>query len=620
MRQPIGSATRRPSSGGLSSGEARAGAASAPLSRPQSGTARRASLVPSADRSRDSGSASSSGERLMPAPAPRRSFAAAGPSSHSPEGNPTPPAARRAASFAPEYAEHPPLRREELRPASPGGEALGATERFGVPPPRRSSVSSFADRGSSAEQLGSGGYETIAEESCRGSASGDGELTPAERMRRRKLADADRRSVELQRHARSSISENREIAKGIRSMQLRSNLDASCAPGNAACAAAGSTMRSGAGGAGGWDVAPSAAASLAGSPLPFRAGTPPVQPPPSHLPQPSPHYRPQEHRARGSGVEPVGAASPSTSRLHSPPQPSPMHSPTPSLPSSRPERPASHSRSASDGPPLGWRPPSQEGPRAKLGSEQAPSRGRTPAAPAGLQGWAQRGGGGDGGAGAGSCAGGVGAEDNDEEEEGAYEDDFDEYEATLKHDPAMLQRTQRAAAAARDSNARDAAERQRLLQQAAQAQLSQDRLALAASRRSSTAGLAERAAAHEYGRGASSEALSALAEYPRGPSAPPHRASSSSFSPTSLSHEEAPPRPPPAAAPPPRPAVPALQDKCREALGDLFPPVYAYLTEARGQDVPEREVRRQLTMLVGRERLNDCMWVDQLVFKEIMMR
>ena len=82
-------------------------------------------------------------------------------------------------------------------------------------------MSSFADRGSSAEQLGSGGYETIAEESCRGSASGDGELTPAERMRRpaeaetggrrgghtrpaerrrRKLADADRRSVELQRH------------------------------------------------------------------------------------------------------------------------------------------------------------------------------------------------------------------------------------------------------------------------------------------------------------------------------------------------------------------------------------------------------------------------------------
>ena len=122
MRQPIGSATRRPSSGGLSSGEARAGAASAPLSRPQSGTARRRSLVPPADRSRDSGSASSSsGERLMPAPAPRRSFAAAGPSSHSPEGNPTPPAARRAASFAPEYVEHPPLRREELRPASPGG-------------------------------------------------------------------------------------------------------------------------------------------------------------------------------------------------------------------------------------------------------------------------------------------------------------------------------------------------------------------------------------------------------------------------------------------------------------------------------------------------------------------
>ena len=358
-------------------------------------------------------------------------------------------------------------------------------------------------------------------------------------------------------------------------MQLRSNLDASCAPGNAACAAAGSTMRSGAGGAGVWDVAPSAAASLAGSPLPFRAGTPPVQPPPSHLPQPSPHYRPQEHRARGSGVEPVGAASPSTSRLHSPPQPSPMHSPTPSLPSSRPERPACRPRCGIRSRPciptsgrgraagltvcapsiLSFRPPSlwcaptvglplalclgraspwleaavagrpilcprggtshsqrrggafyvmsqggegerateggrarvalarvcgdacltcltfalpQEGPRAKLGSEQAPSRGRTPA-PAGLQGWAQRGGGGDGGAGAGSCAGGFGAEDNDEEEEGAYEDDFDEYEATLKHDPAMLQRTQRAAAAARDSNARDAAERQRLLQQAAQA-------------------------------------------------------------------------------------------------------------------------------------------------------
>ena len=72
----------------------------------------------------------------------------------------------------------------------------------------------------------------------------------------------------------------------------------------------------------------------------------------------------------------------------------------------------------------------QEGPRAKLGSEQAASRGRTPPALAGLQGWAPRGGGGDRGA--------FGAEDNDEEEEGAYEDDFDEYEATLKHDPAML--------------------------------------------------------------------------------------------------------------------------------------------------------------------------------------
>jgi hypothetical protein len=77
--------------------------------------------------------------------------------------------------------------------------------------------------------------------------------------------------------------------------------------------------------------------------------------------------------------------------------------------------------------------------------------------------------------------------------------------------------------------------------------------------------------------------------------------------------------PDPSRPPPTRPVKSLLTDKCRETLGDLFPPVYAYLKKARGEGVPEKEVRRQLSGLVGRERLNDCFCVDQLVFTEEMM-
>ena len=76
--------------------------------------------------------------------------------------------------------------------------------------------------------------------------------------------------------------------------------------------------------------------------------------------------------------------------------------------------------------------------------------------------------------------------------------------------------------------------------------------------------------------------------------------------------------PPPSALPPPRPVASALQDRCQEALGDLFPSVYDYLKRARRDETSESQVRRHLTQLVGRERLNDCMWVDQLVFAEDM--
>lgn len=70
---------------------------------------------------------------------------------------------------------------------------------------------------------------------------------------------------------------------------------------------------------------------------------------------------------------------------------------------------------------------------------------------------------------------------------------------------------------------------------------------------------------------------------------------------------------------PTRPAKSLLTDKCRETLGELFPPVYAYLKKARGEAVPEDKVRKHLSGLVGRERLNDCFCVDQLVFTEEMM-
>ena len=53
---------------------------------------------------------------------------------------------------------------------------------------------------------------------------------------------------------------------------------------------------------------------------------------------------------------------------------------------------------------------------------------------------------------------------------------------------------------------------------------------------------------------------------------------------------------------------PALQDKCREALGDLFPPVYAYLTEARGQDVPERDMPYDVEQMRG---LNKCSYEER---------
>jgi len=60
----------------------------------------------------------------------------------------------------------------------------------------------------------------------------------------------------------------------------------------------------------------------------------------------------------------------------------------------------------------------------------------------------------------------------------------------------------------------------------------------------------------------------------------------------------------------------ALQERCRQALGDLFPPVYAYLRQARSEEADEKDVRKKLLLLVGQGRLNDCMCVDELVFTE----
>ena len=62
----------------------------------------------------------------------------------------------------------------------------------------------------------------------------------------------------------------------------------------------------------------------------------------------------------------------------------------------------------------------------------------------------------------------------------------------------------------------------------------------------------------------------------------------------------------------------ALQERCRQALGDLFPPVYEYLSGARASMTEEKDVRRALLSIVGKERVNDCMCVDELIFIESM--
>ena len=60
----------------------------------------------------------------------------------------------------------------------------------------------------------------------------------------------------------------------------------------------------------------------------------------------------------------------------------------------------------------------------------------------------------------------------------------------------------------------------------------------------------------------------------------------------------------------------ALQEKCRQLLGEAFPPVYDYLRTARANEAEEKDVRRTLLSLVGPKRLNDCMCVDELIFVE----
>ena len=72
----------------------------------------------------------------------------------------------------------------------------------------------------------------------------------------------------------------------------------------------------------------------------------------------------------------------------------------------------------------------------------------------------------------------------------------------------------------------------------------------------------------------------------------------------------------------PAPVVPreapvqALKQRCAEALGADFDAVYSYLKRARQQNEADGAVRRNLLSIVGSNRLNDCMWVDQLIFKE----
>lgn len=45
-------------------------------------------------------------------------------------------------------------------------------------------------------------------------------------------------------------------------------------------------------------------------------------------------------------------------------------------------------------------------------------------------------------------------------------------------------------------------------------------------------------------------------------------------------------------------SIPPWQDKCREHLGDFFPPVYSFLKRARKTDLAEDAVRRELVQLV----------------------
>ena len=72
----------------------------------------------------------------------------------------------------------------------------------------------------------------------------------------------------------------------------------------------------------------------------------------------------------------------------------------------------------------------------------------------------------------------------------------------------------------------------------------------------------------------------------------------------------------------PAPVVPreaplqALKQRCADALGGDFSAVYSYLKRARQQNEADGAVRRNLLSIVGSSRLNDCMWVDQLIFKE----
>jgi hypothetical protein len=62
----------------------------------------------------------------------------------------------------------------------------------------------------------------------------------------------------------------------------------------------------------------------------------------------------------------------------------------------------------------------------------------------------------------------------------------------------------------------------------------------------------------------------------------------------------------------------AGQERCRQQLGELFGPVYDYLKRARTNLAEERDVRINLQSIVGRDRLNDCMCVDELIFTEQM--